>query len=386
MECTITADESNMFFNNVSKLFTPTVADTEKCMKYVRNIKSADYESMFLKPTTLNEIPITTSEFKNKSSCDYYGFNVVLLRKSLNQWLIHYAKWMIANFKFSLQNSTGDPVYRKVAVVENFFDIIYTVHVELEGRPGKHAGQKRTYRTITETYAFLPREAVTHFLLGCTECQKPRSPSPVSVLPTPSPSPTLPLIQSITQPVIITTPPIVVVHNTQGSELTYLDLSRSCRTSSNSLASQTQSQRVELSDCALVAHRIESGTDGPLDRNSPEPKQSSNPLDVCNLTHKEPSKNSLKTTLKKSEYTKENTVRSSKLWSPVHSIDKDDNISEQKLLMPAEIDYTMPITTTYLKYMRSLGCTDEDALKFESQYVSYHIECLLHDVISEYYN
>uniref|UniRef100_A0A2H1W4D1 SFRICE_033787 n=1 Tax=Spodoptera frugiperda TaxID=7108 RepID=A0A2H1W4D1_SPOFR len=41
-----------------------------------------------------------------------------------------------------------EPVYRKVAVVENFFDIIYTVHVELEGRPGKHAGQKRTYRTI----------------------------------------------------------------------------------------------------------------------------------------------------------------------------------------------------------------------------------------------
>lgn len=50
---------------------------------------------------------------------------------------------------FSLfQNSSGDPVYRKVAVVENFFDIIYNVHVDLEGRPGKHAGQKRTYRTV----------------------------------------------------------------------------------------------------------------------------------------------------------------------------------------------------------------------------------------------
>lgn len=32
---------------------------------------------------------------------------------------------------------------------------------------------------ITETYSFLPREAVTRFLLGCTECQRrPRSPSP----------------------------------------------------------------------------------------------------------------------------------------------------------------------------------------------------------------
>ncbi|XP_073962776.1 uncharacterized protein isoform X2 [Choristoneura fumiferana] len=83
-----------------------------------------------------------------------------------------------------------EPVYRKVAIVENFFDIIYTVHVELEGRPGKHAGQKRTYRTITETYAFLPREAVTRFLTGCGECaRRPRSASPPP-LPTPSPSPT----------------------------------------------------------------------------------------------------------------------------------------------------------------------------------------------------
>ncbi|XP_018321924.1 nucleolar protein 4 [Agrilus planipennis] len=45
------------------------------------------------------------------------------------------------------KNSTAEPTYRKVAIVENFFDIIYNVHVELEGRPGKHAGQKRTYRT-----------------------------------------------------------------------------------------------------------------------------------------------------------------------------------------------------------------------------------------------
>ncbi|XP_034242981.1 uncharacterized protein LOC117646254 [Thrips palmi] len=75
------------------------------------------------------------------------------------------------------------PVYKRVAVVENFFDIIYSVHVDIEGRGVKHAGQKRTYRTITDSYAFLPREAVTRFLLGCTECNRhPRSPGS----PTPS--------------------------------------------------------------------------------------------------------------------------------------------------------------------------------------------------------
>ncbi|XP_006634002.2 nucleolar protein 4 isoform X5 [Lepisosteus oculatus] len=64
---------------------------------------------------------------------------------------------------------------RQVAVVEDFFDIIYSMHVE-NGTNGektrKHAGQKRTYKAISETYAFLPREAVTRFLMSCSECQK----------------------------------------------------------------------------------------------------------------------------------------------------------------------------------------------------------------------
>lgn len=62
--------------------------------------------------------------------------------------------------------------FRRVAIVEEFFDIIYNVHVGLGGRSGRHAGQKRTYRTITETYAFLPRDAVTKFLAGCQMCNK----------------------------------------------------------------------------------------------------------------------------------------------------------------------------------------------------------------------
>ncbi|XP_049625610.1 nucleolar protein 4 isoform X4 [Suncus etruscus] len=64
---------------------------------------------------------------------------------------------------------------RRVAVVEDFFDIIYSMHVET-GPNGeqirKHAGQKRTYKAISESYAFLPREAVTRFLMSCSECQK----------------------------------------------------------------------------------------------------------------------------------------------------------------------------------------------------------------------
>lgn len=55
----------------------------------------------------------------------------------------------------------------------------------------KHAANKNVFcQQITETYAFLPREAVTRFLTGCAECaRRPRSASPPP-LPTPSPSPT----------------------------------------------------------------------------------------------------------------------------------------------------------------------------------------------------
>jgi len=73
------------------------------------------------------------------------------------------------------KDEVGDDqlIYKKVAVVEEFFDIIYREHVEFGGRSsGKHAGQKRTYRAITEIYAFLPREAVTRFLMQCADCQR----------------------------------------------------------------------------------------------------------------------------------------------------------------------------------------------------------------------
>ncbi|TMS15726.1 Nucleolar protein 4-like [Larimichthys crocea] len=119
---------------------------------------------------------------------------------------------------------------KRVAVVEDFFDIIYAMHVEMGADPGrapKHAGQKKTYKARSPVMshsvypfekaasvgqgiicnchcgllggacssgwpfplsclkgamrggegsqrptAFLPREAVTRFLMSCGECQK----------------------------------------------------------------------------------------------------------------------------------------------------------------------------------------------------------------------
>ena len=54
-------------------------------------------------------------------------------------------------------------MFKRVAVVEKFFDIIYSVHVEsssedtphLRGRAGKHCGQKRTYRAVSPDMVFI---------------------------------------------------------------------------------------------------------------------------------------------------------------------------------------------------------------------------------------
>lgn len=43
---------------------------------------------------------------------------------------------------------------KRVAVVEDFFDIIYAMHVEMGADPGrapKHAGQKKTYKAVSES-------------------------------------------------------------------------------------------------------------------------------------------------------------------------------------------------------------------------------------------
>lgn len=55
----------------------------------------------------------------------------------------------------NITKEVGVQPYRRVAVVERFFDIIYNVHVGLGGRSGRHAGQKRTYRTVRiDTFTF----------------------------------------------------------------------------------------------------------------------------------------------------------------------------------------------------------------------------------------
>ncbi|KAL8590421.1 hypothetical protein ACOMHN_011635 [Nucella lapillus] len=54
-------------------------------------------------------------------------------------------------FSPDAMNPDQERSYKRVAIVEDFFHIIYNVHVEMDGRGGKHAGQKRTYRAVSES-------------------------------------------------------------------------------------------------------------------------------------------------------------------------------------------------------------------------------------------
>ncbi|XP_049701897.2 nucleolar protein 4 isoform X3 [Helicoverpa armigera] len=319
-----------------------------------------------------------------------------------------------------------EPVYRKVAVVENFFDIIYTVHVELEGRPGKHAGQKRTYRTITETYAFLPREAVTRFLTGCAECaRRPRSASPPP-LPTPSPSPTrhptyLPFLphcapdytrnweseidaahSNYYEPKFEYTElqPLKKVESPKPTDVedpepTYIELTSKkvngfeaapllSRTSPVEPAFQEEEPvrtdpEIDKDDNSLIdVEDVVTVSPAPLlrpqkdedtrqsegestktvdskvsnDKTEPKKEKKYNPLDVANLTSKDPPKSRSpprKKLLPSSiEYSSNSFGRFPKPWRP----------DGGAYYGGEEMDYNVPITTAYLKHMRSMAYQD----------------------------
>lgn len=270
---------------------------------------------------------------------------------------------------------------------------------------------------ITETYAFLPREAVTRFLLGCTECQRrPRSPSPASLLPTPSPSPTLPPAAAPRAPPLTAAPlaappalpppdyhdtaahpPVSAHHRSykreetppekasdfpiQGSKVDSTGFvrihhndtqpgSKTLVTPVTTAESLDGHRSLDLSHKYSDISQSQTKLDGPLRTSTPEPKRSSNPLDVCNLTSRDPPKISTPPKKRHLNHLSENKVAGNdrgptpKIWSPVEGTIADQSRTRCGLI-DGEIDYSLPITTTYLKYMRSLGCTDEDALKFE---------------------
>ncbi|XP_078036491.1 uncharacterized protein LOC144469766 [Augochlora pura] len=269
-------------------------------------------------------------------------------------------------------------VYKKVAIVENFFDIIHAVHVDLEGRPGKHAGQKRTYRTITETYAFLPREAVTRFLLGCTECQRrPRTPSPTNISS-----------QQSSAATSLTTPPTPLSPNTAGG-LTTTSASQSGTKSRDSGHQHGESKglysyrhqkhhkssSVATTTTATTTTTTTTATSTPAEKPEKEKEEKYNPLSITNLLKKEPVTGSFLPSADRAETLPESrrTPESDRASS------RSSASSKRKRMLPegrtpspqptqplprpwspgldpknTPIDYSLPITTSYLKHQQRL--------------------------------
>lgn len=174
---------------------------------------------------------------------------------------------------------------------------------------------------ITETYAFLPREAVTRFLLGCTDCQRrPRSPSPITAANAlkSAPSPSLTHIPSdLEQP-----PPTPSADSDNFSLPSPITVKSSPNTT-NSRRLNNHHHQHHLNNNHHNNHQ-QRATSTPLTL-----KPSANHQRLNNNNH-------------------------------IHN-----NNHLKKLVEPPDIDFSLPITTTYLKHMRSLGYTDEDALKID---------------------
>ncbi|XP_034942920.1 uncharacterized protein [Chelonus insularis] len=272
-------------------------------------------------------------------------------------------------------------VFKKVAIVENFFDIIHAVHVDLEGRPGKHAGQKRTYRTITETYAFLPREAVTRFLLGCTECQRrPRTPSP-SNLPNQSQA------AAVTSTSVVGTTTGTVTRTPRSpTPATALSASPTQsilrpREASNPPESKSlfsyrhpkhHRSAVVSSEKVDKDKEVEKEKEKKKDKEKEKDKEEKyNPLSISNLLKKEPSNSFTSTS--------ENLVESRSTPESDRASSRSSASSKRKRMLPegrtpsptlllplprpwspgldpkdTPVDYSLPITTTYLKHQQKI--------------------------------
>ncbi|XP_005093687.1 uncharacterized protein LOC101862785 [Aplysia californica] len=64
-------------------------------------------------------------------------------------------------------NDPSDMLFKRVATIEEFFDIVYAAHSE-----NGHVGQAQTFRAIRAMYALVPRIVVIKFIEMCPQCSK----------------------------------------------------------------------------------------------------------------------------------------------------------------------------------------------------------------------
>lgn len=216
-------------------------------------------------------------------------------------------------------------VYKRVAVVENFFEIIYGVHVEMDGRGGKHAGQKRTYKAIAELYAFLPREAVTHFLMSCSDCQKR---------------------MHLTNGALSSIAPAAATANAADSPAHNSGNVTATPAAPPPTTAETASSSGYQGNSAN-GNNAGGASCGPGSRGAGSPSRDVTSKSAAGATA---------------------SPTSSAASSPGGAAGSDASATAGRAVgariasvTAADLDFSVPITTAYLKHMRSLGLSDEDA-------------------------
>lgn len=215
---------------------------------------------------------------------------------------------------------------------------------------------------ITETYAFLPREAVTRFLLGCTECQRrPRTPSPTNLSNQPQPTSATPLA---TTTLTSTTTPLSP--NALSTTSTTVQSSPKLREGNHG------GEGKPLYSYRHQRHQKGSAVPSTTEKTEKEKEEKYNPLSITNLLKKEPVTGSFlpsADSLPDSRRTPESDRASS----------RSSASSKRKRMLPegrtpspqpsqplprpwspgldpknTPIDYSLPITTSYLKHQQRL--------------------------------
>jgi len=213
---------------------------------------------------------------------------------------------------------------------------------------------------ITETYAFLPREAVTRFLLGCTECQRrPRTPSPTNLSN-----------QSQSTTTTLASTPTPLSPSPNGAALT---TSSSVQSSPKLRHDGNHHASSEGKNLHSYRHQKQHKNSGAAaDKADKDKDEKYNPLSITNLLKKEPVNGGFLPSsdgLPESRRTPESDRASS----------RSSASSKRKRMLPegrtpspqpsqplprpwspgldpknTPIDYSLPITTSYLKHQQRL--------------------------------
>lgn len=95
------------------------------------------------------ELPVSQQHVKQNQITDD-GCLLFIPSKSVSNAKSQRAEQFTENLFFVFFQDVSSVSFKRVAVVEFFFNIIFKVHCAVGEGEGRHVGQKRTYRKVSQ--------------------------------------------------------------------------------------------------------------------------------------------------------------------------------------------------------------------------------------------